>query len=177
MKAFLAIDLPDDVCKSIEEQIQPFKKDYLDMSWASPNNFHITLQFLGDIYDVESVKKKVEDAIFEVPPFTLFSQGTNLFLGDRIVIYLEFYRQKVLEGMMDSFQKIFNPGAKKPILPHLTLARYRVPSKQQYLHIKKKIHNLSVEVEFTVNKIYLYESILSGPHPEYKKLGEFILSE
>lgn len=175
MRAFLAIDIPDDIKQSIDQQITPFKKEYSDMTWVTPENYHITLQFLGDITEPEKIEKKIEDAIFEIPPFTLFSQGADLFLGDKIVIYLNFFRQKVVEQLMENFRQQFDPQSTKPLVPHLTLARYRVPSKQQYLLIKKKIQNLEVEAEFSVNKIYLYSSILSGPKPEYKKIKEYTL--
>ena len=173
MRTFLAIEIPSEIQDSIEGQIASFKKEYPQMTWVPTENFHITLFFFGEVDNIEKLKKEIAEIVYDVPSFRLFSQGTDLFLGDRIVLYLSFFKEKILYDLHNRLQEKYNPNKKKEEVPHMTLARYRIPSKQQYLLIKKKIQNLEVEVEFPVKKIYLIESILTGPKPEYKKIAEF----
>lgn len=175
MKVFLAINIPFAVKQKIEEQITPFKKDYPDMTWVPPENFHITLYNFDDMENTKRVEKIIEDAIFEIRPFTLFAMATDVFLSDKITLFMNFYREKMLDALITSIYERMNDSEKREVFPQIVVARYRIPSKQQYLLIKKKIQNLKIDIEFLVPKIYLYESITGGKKPVYKKLAEFTL--
>lgn len=69
----------------------------------------------------------------------------------------------------------FDFAQQKKYLPHLTLARCRIPSKQQYLLLKKRLKKINIKVDFPVKKITLFQSILSGKKPVYKKIDTFNL--
>ena len=175
MKVFLAIKIPLAARRQIEEQIADFKMEYPYMTWVPEENYHLTLYNFDDMEDTKKIEKVIEDSLFEIRPFTLFAMGIDIHLSDKITLYMNFYREKMLEALIKTIYEAVNDSDKREIAPHVVLARYKVPSKQQYLLIKKKIHNLSIDIEFLVPKIYLYESITGGKKPVYKKLAEFTL--
>jgi len=175
MKLFLAIDLPAASKKKLDQQIEKLKKDYPQFSWVTPENFHITLHFFGETNQLERIKKKVREAIYDANLFYLYSLGANLFINKKIVLYIYFKREKRLEELTSKIKKIFQAEEVKKFVPHLTIARYRIPSKQQYLNLKKKLQQLPLEIDFSIKKIYLFQSILEGQKPIYKKITSFSL--
>lgn len=175
MRLFLAIDLPGKVKKNLDEQLSDLMADYPDFNWVTQENYHITLYFLGETDKVEKIKKKVEEATFDAESFRLYSLGTDLFLNHKIVLYVYFKREKKAEEIAEKIGDIFLAKDNKKYIPHLTFARYKKPSKQQYLHLKKKLNKLEIKIDFPVDKIYLFQSDLSKGKPIYKKIAVFPL--
>lgn len=175
MRLFIAIDLPRDIKKSLSVQLEDFKKKNQDFTWVDEINYHITLLFLGETVDVKRVKEKIKMAIYDQFHFHLYSYKTDLFIKNKITIYLGFRREKKLENLVTELKKSLGLPDPLRYIPHLTLARYRIPSKQQYFVLKKWLSKQNIEIEFPVKKIYLFESIISGSHPIYKKLATFSL--
>lgn len=174
MRLFLAIDLPKKVKISLEEQITPIKKEYPQFGWVSQENYHITVHFFGEVKDVEKLQKRLEESLFDQESFYLYSFGADLFINNKIVPYVSFRREKKLE----SIAKRVNPvtieysgyGVKESqrYIFHLTLARSRIPSKQQYFVLKKRISKLEIDISFHVKELVLFQSILGGRFPVYK---------
>lgn len=177
MRLFLAIDLPEKVKKQLESQLGEIKQIYPDFNWVPWENFHITLHFYGERDDWEKIQEQLKKALFDQESFYLYSTNVNLFINQKIVIYLEFRREKRLEELVDKIKKTLPAGfgREKKFVPHLTLARCRIPSKQQYFVLKKKLSKLDINICFPVTKVTLFESILGGKRPEYKKRGEIYL--
>lgn len=175
MRLFLAIDLPEDIQTKLDKKLDAFRKEYPYLSWVSKENFHITLQFLGEVDTIEKIVPKIETAVYDIPSFYLYTSEADLFINNRITMYVTFNREKKLELLADKVREQLEMREDKKFIPHLTFARYRVPSKQQYFLIKKKLASLELDIEFLVNKIYLFESILGGKKPIYEKRAEFML--
>ena len=175
MRLFLAIDLQPKIKKKLEQQILFLKKEYADFNWVTEENYHITLLFFGEIINSEKLLKKIEAVIYDIPEFPLYSTNAGLFLNHKLVLYINFRRERILEELVKLVKQQLQIDNQKKFIPHLTIARTKVPSKQQYLHLKKKMHKLNVEIEFIVKKIYLFQSILEGPRPVYKKITGFPL--
>ena len=145
------------------------------MTFRKTENYHITLHFFGEINNVEKIKKKVEEAIYDVESFRLYSLGADLFIKNKILLYIYFKREKKAEALESKIKNIFQIKDKKKFIPHLTIGRYKVPSKQQYINLKKKLNQLSIQIDFPINKIYLFQSNLSQGKPIYKKIATFPL--
>lgn len=170
MRLFLAIDLPKKVKNSLEEQITPFKKEYPQFECVSAKNYHITIHFFGEIKDVERLERRLEECLFDQESFYLYSFDADLFINHRIVPYLSFRREKKLESIAKRIKESFQ-NQNVPVqryVPHLTLARSRVPSKQQYFVLKKRMSRMEIDISFQVKKLVLFQSILGGRYPEYK---------
>ena len=177
MALFLAIKLPEEKAVELSLQLSDLKKTYPDFRWVAPSDYHITVQFIGEISDVDRLKNKIEKAIFEIPSFYLFAQEADLFFRQTLVMYVGVHRNRMLRNLMDVVREELHLKEKKgkEFMPHLTFARYRIPSKQQYLLIKKKVQRLKVELGFLVTQITLFDSVIENNKSQYKIVAEFPL--
>lgn len=177
MRLFLAIELPAPIKKKLEKELTEIRNLYPYFNWVSWENFHITLHFYGERKDEEKIKKKLKDVLFDQESFYLYSNTVDIFINKKIIIYLGFKREKKIEQLVDKVRKTLpeNADIEKKFVPHLTLARWRIPSKQQYFVIKKKLTKLKINISFLVKKIVLFESVLGGKKPIYKKRDEINL--
>jgi len=176
MRLFLAIDLPKKTKKDLELQTREIKKDYPQFSWVSPDNYHITAHFFGEVKDKKRIKERIKNILYDQGDFYLYSLKAGLFINTKITIYLEFRREKKIEKLAAKISSSFGETfVRRKFLPHLTLARTRIPSKQQYFVIKKRLEKLKIDLQFHVKEVYLFQSILGGKKPVYKKLARFPL--
>ncbi|OGK34131.1 2'-5' RNA ligase [Candidatus Roizmanbacteria bacterium RIFCSPLOWO2_02_FULL_37_9] len=175
MRLFLAINLPLSVKNKLDQQLEKLKREYPHFNWVPKENFHITILFLGESDQIDSIKKRVEQATYDISSFRLYSQGAGLFLNKKVTLYTDFRREKEAEKLASRIKDIFQIKEESKFIPHVTIGRTRVPSKQQYLNLKKKLSQLKIEIDLGVTKIYLIQSILTGNKPKYKKLATFTL--
>ena len=117
--------------------------------------------------------------LFDRENFYLYSTTVDVFATQKLVIYLEFKREKRLEDVAELIKGNFdgNEYNERKFVPHLTLARGRRSSKQQYFALKKKLEKANIDISFKASKLVLFESILEGRKPIYKKLASFKLQE
>jgi len=175
MRLFLAIDLPAKVKKSLAEQIEHLKKEYADFAWVDEKNFHLTLHFFGEADDVKKIKDMLKTATYDQFHFHLYSYNIGMFINHKITVYLGFKREKKLESLVENIKNHLKIFDSLKFIPHLTVAQYRIPSKQQYFVIKKNLSQQNIEIDFSVKKIVLFQSIIAGKIPVYKKLASFPL--
>lgn len=176
MRLFLAIELPDKVKSELDKQLTDIKKQYPEFIWVTPENFHITVHFFGELYSPEVIKKKVKDLLYDQEDFYLYSISLDVFAHQKLLMYLNFRREKKLESLAALIKGNFaGPYDDHKFVPHLTIGRGRRSSKQQYFVLKKRVEKISIDISFKVTKIVLFESILSGKKPVYKKLAVFPL--
>src|SRR5579859_5960666 len=83
IRAFIAIDIPDDVRVAIEEAQTRLKRAHVGVkiSWTKIDNLHLTLQFLGYIEEplVDKIKSVLESVAGEHQPFDVSVQGAGAF--------------------------------------------------------------------------------------------------
>lgn len=175
MRLFLAIDLPEATKKSVEKQLSPLRKQYPSFRWVDPENYHLTLHFFGDVRSADKISQWMSDLVYDVPSFYLYSLELGLFIKDSLTLYIGFQRNKILERLVKRIKERSALGTSRRFVSHLTFGRYRIPSKQQYLLIKKKLKNFALDIEFKVESITLFESVLGTQKPVYKKIVEFPL--
>lgn len=177
MRLFLAIELPEKVKKELDVQLEDIKKEYPQFTWVSPENFHITIHFFGERNGLDKIKKKVKDLIWDQTAFYLYSFKLDVFANHKLTTYLTFIREKRIEELASRIKENFEENSvnEKKFIPHLTIARGPRSSKQQYFVLKKRLEKIDVDISFAVRKLVLFESILSGKRPIYKKLAVFNL--
>lgn len=175
MRLFLGIDLPEETKQDLFNSIESLRKKHPSFKWVEPKNYHLTLHFFGEVHNPEEVAKRLQDILYDAKSFHLYTLELDTFVRKQIVLYLNFKRQKKMEQIVNTVKVDLGVDDKTAFTPHITLSRSSLSSKQQYFALKNEIEKLKISLEFEVNTLYLFESVLTGKQPVYKKFTEFNL--
>lgn len=175
MRLFLAIDVPEQIENQLFQELLPLRLKHPDYRWIQPKNYHVTVQFFGEVPSEKDFAKRLADILYDAQSFSLFTFHLDTFVDRQIRLYLDFYRQKQLEKIVETVQNDLGLDEKRAYLPHVSLSRSALSSKQQYYALKRECEKLKIELEFKVSSLFLYESIITGKDPIYNKVAEFKL--
>ena len=175
MRLLLAIKLSEETKQVFEEQLAPLKYDYADANWTPKENLQISLEFFGDFPQYKPLLPVLEEVAFESEPFDLMTLSGGVFIDSKLTLYIDFYKSKAIEDLVRNVREKLAIENKFKFIPHVTVGKYRIPSKQQYFLIKKKFERLEFEHVFHVDTITLFESTVTSYHPVYKELASFKL--
>lgn len=138
IRAFIAIDLPDEVQTAIEETQARLKRSPVGVkvSWAKIGNLHLTLQFLG--YVEEPVIPKISAALAGVAvrhaAFDVAVAGAGAFPNERMprVLWVgcrdEAGKLKALAKDVQAAMRAFGfEPEQREFTAHLTLGRIKSP--------------------------------------------------
>lgn len=175
MRLFVAVEIPENIKQQLSDQIDFLITDYPEFQWVDPLSYHVTLRYFGNYPNVISLKQKIKNALFEIDPFWMYGWYMNLFMKQHITIHVGFRRQKTLEKLVENMHMVFgdNTFEHQTFVPHVTVARTKIPSKQQYFHLRKKLDRKEIDIEFEVNSVSLFDSRMEMGKPKYEKLEEF----
>lgn len=183
MRLFLAVAIPEETISELHNMYEELKRDYPEFNWVPEKNYHVTISFLGERSEdkMPYIIEAIERSTFDIQPTRLFALETGMFVHHGIILRLAFSRNKDLEKIRERTVELFSMerenDMKKKYLPHITLARYKLPSKQQYFHLRKKLQKINSTIEFPVHQIHLYKSITKPTNPEYEIVHTFELVE
>jgi len=179
----LFIGVPIESPKSVQ-QVEVWKKNlHLNrnvLNWTIPQNWHITLFFLGSTEESEVpvLRQLIEESFSKIQAYQTELRGVGVFPNTN--------NPKVLWLGLDDLQPIMPAYSKlgemlqqngfsfdqKPLKPHLTIARVKKadhPSAFQSLLSK---YQETVFDQVNMNKVVLFESITTSAGPVYKPLFE-----
>lgn len=148
--------------------------------WVSPDNWHITLYFLGDTQEfiIELLQQLIEESFSQTPAFTTQLIGTGLFPNNHHpkVLWLGIENlQLLMSGYLHLGDLLRNNGLSldnKPLKPHLTLARIRnLNYRAAFESMLKGYQNYNFG-NIAINRVTLYESTLTPNGPVYTPLFE-----
>ena len=182
VRAFLAIDLDDDLKPKMNNVTKEFKQIDTKINHVDLLNMHLTLKFFGDI-DVDGLDM-LEQAIFDVvkdfDPFDIKIKGCGAFPNTNHikVIWLGIEDDSIIKELHDKLDEEFvrlGFDKDRKFSSHLTIGRMKSAKNKD--KVKSTIEKYSdVEIgEMTVNKITLKKSTLTPSGPIYEDLKEFIL--
>ncbi|ADL19530.1 2'-5' RNA ligase [Acidilobus saccharovorans 345-15] len=181
MRAFIAVDIdrPELVSK-LKELEQELESTRVRMKLVEPENFHITLRFLGEIPDsaVSDIRSGVLPKL-RFKPFTLKLSGVGAFPSPNLArviwvgIVQGFDELKSIRDQLDKLLK--DTGIKyesgEEFTPHITIARLKERSNPEVA--KFVLEHSSYEVgEMVVNAVRLKKSILTPRGPIYETIAE-----
>ena len=184
MRAFIAIELPQDIRKGLREIQEELKKTDADVKWVKPENVHLTLKFLGNVAD-EKIKKikslleeissgysKFEASVFKIGAFPKLEYPRVIWVGiDKGCNLLE----EIAVRIEDECEHIGFAKEKRAFSAHLTLGRVRTGKNK--IALKEKLLSAAVpQQSFIVDKIILFQSTLTPKGPIYTPLHSSILS-
>ncbi len=186
IRAFIAIDLPDDVRAAIQE-VQARLKEMsfgVKISWTKVANLHLTLQFLGNIEEgvVDKFATAIRLVATQQQPFDASVRSAGAFPDEKRpqVVWVgcddDGHRLKALAlAVHDAMQPFSFTYERRGFSAHLTLGRIKAPRPDAAL--TRAIDSLKDMTFGTlrVGAIHLFESQL---HPEgsiYTKLSSHAL--
>ena len=125
-RLFTGLEIPNDVANTLSL----LRGGLVGARWISPENYHITLRFMGDIDDAIA-----QDVFFALQnsgrtPFAITIEGLEVFGGDRpraLVARVESTPQ-ILELQAEHerlIRRMGLPPETRKYTPHVTLARLR----------------------------------------------------
>lgn len=183
MRLFIGIPLPGEYTRIIREIQEAWKNRLASkMSWVRPELVHLTLKFLGDVdenrvADVVSAMRLAACENFQAQggPGGFFpSRG-----APRVVwIGLRQGRDECttnFEKLEGELKKAGFPAESKPFSPHLTVARVKAAARND--DWPSLLADLIREWPmFTVDRLVLWQSILTSSGPEYRMVAEVELT-
>lgn len=126
MRLFIAINFPDAVKDSLESAVKTLRKQGVKASWSRRENFHLTLEFLGEVKRAAPVITAMERV--KAQKFSLRFTDSGRFRregGD--IFWLGVARSEPLmrlqAGLHRALQREGLRLEERPYRPHLTLAR------------------------------------------------------
>lgn len=158
MKLSLKIELSDKTKNEITNQLSDLKKTYPQFQWETPKNYNILVHSFGEISDPKSTINRLETTLFDKKLLHFYAYEVSLTVQNKITLYLDFRREKEVERISKSIKNEFQiTQSSEKYVSRLTLANYKIPSKQQYFVIKKRLANLDIDLSFKINKLSLFE--------------------
>ena len=125
-RLFTGLEIPD----SVAEQLMTIRGGLSGARWITPDNYHITLRFIGDIddgtaHDIYSVLGRVSRA-----PIPLTIEGITAFGGDRPrALVAKIAPTPALMELQAEHERLMRriglPPEPRKFTPHITLARLR----------------------------------------------------
>ena len=182
-RVFIAINLPEEVKKELAKFYDKWPE--LPAKWVSEYNLHITLEFLGDLTDVEiaDVCKAVADVAkkhnsFSIdlnkivygppkknPPRLVWVNGEK---SDELIYLKEDLQEYLLNKIS------FKPEG-KGFIPHITLARILEMEFRKFDLDERPEINEDIDLFFTAESIEVMESELKRGGPVYTILESHFL--
>lgn len=175
MRAFIALEIPEEIKKEIGEIQNQLKKLGLQARWVNPKITHLTLAFLGSITPdkIVSINKILKEGAGEINSIHLYLLKLACFPNSTKarVIFIDLGGE--LEKLNTLATKIRNllkgKGIwfdKKLSITHITLARIKKIKDLRGLVEKIKIP----KKQFIGQEVYLIKSTLTPNGPVYQTL-------
>lgn len=178
LRLFAAVDIPDGVRRTVDQGLQPWRERLPAGKWVRPENWHITVKFLGRTWPrlVPWVQEACRDAAGAIRPFRVGLEALGVFPGTT--------RARVLwvgledpEGGLSALARALDgrlerefPPEKRGFTAHLTVARFNPP-----VPVRDHVEQLAatrIEVQpFRVGELVLYRSHLSPRGARYEPLS------
>lgn len=152
------------------------------ISWTSPEQYHITLRFLGDtrIAAIEKIGNALHAEVKDHQQETLEIGGLGSF-GPRKaprVVWLGFREPRFIETLKQEVDRALEicglPPSEQIFTAHLTLGRVRHLQnfEEYYRTLDRMNRQFTGMVQF--EKLVFFRSILGAQGPEYRALDEIL---
>ena len=178
---FFAIELPEEIKRSLSDWVTKLNHTYRYKSWVHPNDYHITLAFLGS-----ASQSRLDDAVNALNsiisqhtsfPLAITGLGTFGLESSPRILWADVSKQALLFDIQrDVWMACTKIGFKldtKPFVPHITLAR-RCLEPLDAGSLQQVEGKLPPIDEFNVQSIVLYRTNLNTV-PKYESIVKFPL--
>lgn len=186
MRLFVAVVPPPAVLRDLGTAVAPHQAQraaHRDLRWTGPQDWHLTLAFLGDVPGPASgrLAPRLQGAAARLQPFSLALAGAGAFpaASRARVLWCGLAGDlPALEALAASVAGAATragavpPDAGRPLRPHLTLARARIPA-----DVRDLVTALSPYAgrPWRVDRVELIDSHPGG-QPRYTTVGAWPLN-
>lgn len=178
-RAFLGLPLPEDIISllTVQQFLLPLPRK------VSPQDFHITLVFLGEVRDdvLEAAHEGFQS--LKSAPFSLALQGIGHFGGEKPrAVWAGVSASHALNRLQAKAERIAQmagcPIEARKFVPHVTLGRFRPPHLAEAMRLERAIVEQSgfASRDWTVTELVLWESFLGRDATRYDVLARYPLS-
>lgn len=175
IRTFIAVFPPEEVSLELGKQIRRFSEIAPEAKWVKPENFHFTLRFLGDLPEerLDLLMRSVAESVRGEAAFDLTLTGLGAFPSSRkprvLWVGTDVGGEALgrLARLVETKLRSERFGrADKKFSPHLTVARWRRPQRDEA--VAKLIDTGSLEAgPFTIRAVQVMESKLRPQGPIY----------
>lgn len=182
VRAFLAIDLDDDLKPKINKVIKEFKGIDAKIKYVELTNLHLTLKFFGDIdtNGLELLQNTIANVVSEYKPFKINIKGCGAFPNNNHVkvIWVGIEDDAIIKDLHDKLDAEFvrlGFDKDKKFSTHLTIGRMKsAKNKNKVKSVIEEFEDFEIG-EMEVNQITLKKSTLTPAGPIYDDLKVFEL--
>jgi len=182
MRLFLAINLPEDVKKRLEDVSRELPGS-CKCKLVEEGNKHLTLKFLGEVDDGKAEEVIKALGTVKLKPFECSVKGVGVFPNEKFVrvVWAGVDEKKGGDEMKELYKAVdaaladFGFKDDKRFHAHATLARVRFVEDRQGLAEFLKRHADEEFGEFEVKSFELMQSTLGRGGPEYSVVKGFEL--
>jgi 2'-5' RNA ligase len=184
MRCFVAIDLPDEIKAKLINIVEKLQKSGIIVgSFPKKDDFHLTLEFLGDLNEeqINNIKSTLKNIHYNRFDATASDVGVFPSVEYVRVIWVGVHSAELLalQSLVESnIKKLGFENKRNEFHSHITISRVK--------HIKKSKENKKVFINllkelsfkdqvFSVDAVHLYKSELTAKGPIYKKIESFPL--
>jgi len=173
MRAFIAVDVNDEVKALVERVEDTLKVNGVRAKWVSKNNIHITLRFIGDMddRDVKKLNEYLSPSISTLPAFEFVVGELGTFPSNQIlhprIIWLGVKEGKeqlieIAREVNKTLSKVGYSLERTLDIPHVTVGRVKyVPKSEWWRGVEKR------EIKVKVTHVKLFSSTLTRSGPIY----------
>lgn len=178
IRSFVAVEIDRHTVEKIVVAVERLKPLIPGIRWVAPNNFHLTLKFLGDIEEtrVDAIGEALRQTLHPFPRCTINAKGLGVFPGPRrpriLWVGLAGNQLAHLAAKVESaLSSLGFAPEQRSFTPHLTIGRWR-----QLDRLPENLrHDLERWKDFefgesSMHEVILFRSILSPAGAIYATL-------
>lgn len=178
-RVFVAVPLDDDTRHALAARLAELVGDALPGRPVAPENWHLTLRFIGDVEDpvVDRIVASLDQADLGAR-FGLRWGGLGAFPNPRRaqVVWVGLSdgaepAARLADAVEEAVQEAGVEPTDRPFRPHLTVSRFR--PMESVAHLVESGIDLAVPMQ--VDRVTLYESRLRRGGAQYRVIEEFPL--
>lgn len=180
-RCFLALPLPESISLELYQNTKKIFLDFPKFRLVSVRNYHVTLQFFGDITlsAIEDIQKNISKIKFDDINVKLSNTGFFPNVQSPKVFWIGFKDKKkrvdnLYETIQGRLKEVDFNKEKRLFIPHLTIARLQKINLRTIKKLQKSVLKFNQIISnfptFNLEKLVLYKSVLTSKGSVYTPL-------
>ena len=186
MRLFIAVDISEEIATAVADFATRLRQVNADVAWVKPENFHLTLKFLGETPEGQlgDIKAALDRVALPRGAFDLEMRGTGCFPDKgvpRVVWVAAGAGRDALRTLAGDIEGTMEglgfARERREFAAHLTIGRVRGPRGAERLRRQLEAEADAVFGRCGVDAIRLYKSTLAAGGSIYEMLHEAKLGQ